>query len=98
MAKSIGTFEEQTRIPIKLTIEKTSSRQKRNTIDQFLQILFHADMTKTKRSTFQQKNCKINPFVVESFLEFNWKRFIKSAVRENFNLKADPQIKKTQAT
>ena len=84
-------------MPLKLTIEKTSCRQKRNTIEQFLQILVRADMTTTKRSTFQQKNSQISLFVVKSLLEPNCKRFSKSALRENFNLKPDPQLEKTKA-
>ena len=50
--KSTGTFKEQTGLPLKLTIKKTSSCRKRNTVEQLLQFLFHADTMTTKKSTF----------------------------------------------
>ena len=46
-------------------------------------------------SHFPTKNPKINPFVAESFLESNCKRFRQSAIRENFNLKPETQLQKT---
>ena len=52
-------------------------------------------MKSTKEAIFQQKTPKINPFVVKSLLEFNCKRFRKSAIRENFNPKPKTQLKKT---
>ena len=54
-------------------------------------------MKSTKEANFQQKNPKINPFVVKSLLESNCKRFRKSAIRENFNLKPETQLKKLWA-
>ena len=51
-------------------------------------------MKSTKEAIFQQKNRKIIPFVVKSLLESNCKRFRKSAIRENFNLKPETQLKK----
>ena len=99
--KGTSIFKEQTRIPLKLNIKKISCRQKRITIEQFLQISVHTDMKSTKEAIFQ-KNPKINPFVVKSLLESNWKRFRQSAIRENFNLKPKTQLKKlipiTEAT
>ena len=77
-------------------------RQKRITIEQFLQILVQTDMKSTEKAIFQQKDPKMNSFVVKSLLESNCKRFRQSAIRENFNLKAETQLKKliprTEAT
>ena len=39
----------------------------------------------------------MNPFVAKSFLESNCKRFRQSAIRENFNLKPETQLKKTHS-
>ena len=80
-------------MPIKLDIEKTWCRQKRNKLEQFLQISVHIDLKSTKKPYFNQ-NSKINPIVLKSILESNCKRFSKSAIRKNFNLKPDPQMKK----
>ena len=54
-------------------------------------------MKSTKEAIFQQKKPKINPFVVKSILESNCKRFRKSAIRKNFNLKPGTQLKKTHS-
>ena len=78
--KSTGIVKEQTRIPLELKIEKNSCRQKRTTIEQYLQISVHTDMKSTKEAIFQQKT---------PLLESNCKRFRQSAIRENFNLKLD---------
>ena len=48
-----------------------------------------------ERSHFPTKKPKINPSVVKSLLESNWKRFPKSALRENDDLKPETQGKKT---
>ena len=61
-----------------------------------MQILVQADMKSTKRGIFQQKNYKNNPVVVKSVLDSNCKRFRDTAIRENFNLKTETQMKKTQ--
>ena len=45
-------------------------------------------------SHFPTKNPKINPFFVKSLLESNCKRFRQSAIRENFILKPETQLKK----
>ena len=45
----------KTRIPLKLLIENTSCRQKRNEIEQLSQILVHIDITTTKRVIYRQK-------------------------------------------
>ena len=62
-----------------------------------LQISVHADMQSTKKSDIPMKNSKINPLVVKSPLESNCKRFRKSAIRENFNLKPETDMKKTHS-
>ena len=94
MAKNTGTFNEQSGKPLKLTIEKTSCRVKRNTTEQVLEISVHAEMTTTKRGLFQQKNSMINTFVVKSLLKCNSKQFCNTAIREIFDLKPKPQMKK----
>ena len=45
-------------------------------------------------SHFPTKNPKINPFSVKSLLESSCKRFRQSAIKENFNLKHETQLKK----
>ena len=55
MAKKTSFFKEQTRRPLKLKIEKTWCRQKRITIEQFLQTSVHTDIKSTKEAIFQQK-------------------------------------------
>ena len=81
--KSDRTSKEQTGKQLQLIIEKTSCRQKRSTIDKFLQILVHADMMTTKRGASQQKISRINPFVIKSVLESNCERFSKSSIPES---------------
>ena len=70
-------------------------------------LAFRADVSPyryevNERSPFPTKNPKINPFAVKSLLESNCKRFRQSAIRENFNLKLETQLKKlipiTEAT
>ena len=56
--KSTSIFKEQTRGLLKLNIEKNSCRQKRITIEQFLQISVHTDMKSTKEAIFQRKTPK----------------------------------------
>ena len=46
---------------------------------------------------FSTENHKINPFVVKSLLESNCKRFRKSVIRVNFNLKPEIQLEKTHS-
>ena len=70
---------------------------KKNNNWAFLQILVHTDMKSTKEAISQQNNPTINPLVVKSLLESNCKRFRKSAKQENFNLKPETQLKKTQS-
>ena len=62
-----------------------------------MQILVHTDIRSTKEALFQQKTPKVNPFVVKSLLEINCKRFRQRAIRENFNLKPETQLKKTHS-
>ena len=45
----------------------------------------------------QTKNSKNNPVVVKTGLKSSCKRLNKSAVRENYSPKPDPQMKKTQS-
>ena len=47
-----------------------------------------------ERSHFRTKNPKISPFVAQSLLESNCKRLRQSAIRGNFNLKPETQMKK----
>ena len=58
-----------------------------------MQISIHTDMKSTKEAIFFTENPKINPFVAKSLLESNCKRFGQNAIRENFNLKHEPQLK-----
>ena len=61
-----------------------------------MQILVHTDMKSTKEAIFQQKT----PKLIHSWsnhMESNCKRFRKSAIRENFNLKPETQLKKTHS-
>ena len=96
MIKKDKYFKEQTRIPLKVNIKKLMSSKKKKTIEQILQVSVPTDMKSTKKAIFQ-KNPKINPFVVKSLLESNCKRFRQSAIRENFNLKLETQLKKTHS-
>ena len=68
-----------------------SSKKKK--IEHFLQISVHTDMKSTKDAIFQQKNPKINPFVVKLLLESKSTRFRKSEIRENFNLEPETPLK-----
>ena len=63
-----------------------SSKDNRTGLQKNLNKSVHVDMKLTKRELFQTKNCKINPFVVEPFLESNCKRSRNSAIREKFNI------------
>ena len=47
-----------------------------------------------ERNFFPTKKPKINPFVVKSLLESNCIRLRQSAIRKNFNLKPETQLKK----
>ena len=85
---------EQTRIPLKTFIEKTSCRQKRNINEQNLQTLVQEDTMTMKRGMFYLKNSKNSPSVVKSLLEQNWKRLSEGAIRENLTIKPNSPIKK----
>ena len=52
---------------------------------------------KSSKETIFQKEPQTNPFVVKWILESNCKRFRKSAIRKNFNLKPETQLKKTHS-
>ena len=50
-----------------------------------------------ERRQLPTTNPKINPIVTKSLLESNSKRFRQIAIRENFNLKPETQLKKTHS-
>ena len=52
---------------------------------------------KSSKETIFQKEPQTNPCVVKSILESKCKRFRKSAIRENLNLKPETQLKKTHS-
>ena len=81
MAKKYMHIQGTDQNTTKTNYRKDFMSSKEITIEQFLQILVPADMTTTKRNTFQQKNSKIEPFVVKLVLEPICKRFSKSARR-----------------
>ena len=56
--KSTSILDEQTRIPLKLNIEKIWYRQKQITIEQFLQISVHTDMKSTTEAISERKTQK----------------------------------------
>ena len=56
--KSTSIFKEQTRIPLKLTIEEIWCNQKGNKFEQFLQISVHKDEKSTKKAIFHWKTSK----------------------------------------
>ena len=91
--KSTGTLKEQTKITLKLTIEKIWCRLKRITNEQFFKILLPADMKSTEPGIYHPKDSKINPFVVKSVLESNWECFSESAIRKIFNFRPARQKK-----
>ena len=95
MAKRTVALKEQSRIPLKLTIEKISYCQKTVTFEQLLKISVHAESKSTERGKFQPQNCSIDCFVVKSLLESICKRFPNA--EKNINMKLDPQMKKTQS-
>ena len=88
MAKKYGTFEEQTLIPLKLSIKKTSHRWKETQMTEFSP--WNLMWTRTTPT----RTLHFNPFVVKSVLESNCKIFRKNGTQQNFNLKPDPQIEK----
>ena len=82
--KSRGTFKEQTRIPVKLTIEKYWCRQKNHTwafLEDFSPCRYEVDETRY----IPTGNSKSNPFVFKSVLESNCERIHNTAIRGNFN-------------
>ena len=50
-----------------------------------------------ERIHFRTNNPKINPLKAKSLLESNCKRFHQSAIRENFNIKPETQLRKTHS-
>ena len=91
--KSIGAFEEQTRKPLKLTIEKIRCCQKNffANLEDFNPNRFEVDKTRHNPT----KDSRKKPVVVKSVLEPSCKRF--SAIRENFNIKAGTTDERTQS-
>ena len=59
--ESSNIIKEQTRIPLKLTIEKNWCRQKRIILEQFMQISVHAYMKSTNQGICQQETLKRTP-------------------------------------
>ena len=53
-------------------------------------------MKSSKEAIFQEEP-QTNPFVVKSILESKCKRFRKNAIRKNFNLKPETQLKRTHS-
>ena len=93
--KSTGKFKEETRKNFKLDSDIFWFCQ-RNTeesaiLGQFSLFKHYANEPRY----ISIKTSKVNIFEVKSVLESNFERFRKSAIRENFNLKRDPQMKKT---
>ena len=96
MAKNKKIFKEPARIPLNLNIEKDDvvKTEKQLSIScrfQSIQILGHW------KKPFPTKKPKVIPFVTKSILESNCKRLRQSAIRENFNLKPETQLKKTHS-
>ena len=81
---------------LKLNIEKTSNRQKKVTVEQFVHLLVPADMMTTKRGIMQKKpqhpSSTINPI-----LETNCKRSTKGALQEKHQHKTSSTDSKTQS-
>ena len=93
--KSTGKFKEETRKSLKLDIDIFWFCQKST---EESAILRHSSPFKHYANEPRYilfKTSKVNNFEVKSVLESNFERFRKSAIRENFNLKRDPQMKKT---
>ena len=78
--KSTSIFKEQTRIPLKLNIEKIWCRQKRITIEHILQISVHTDMKSTKESIFKQKT----PKSIHSWSNHFWNPIANVSVKVQF--------------
>ena len=92
----MGTLLEQNKTPLKLVIKRFVL------VEEKARLSNHATFSPcryevNKKSNIPMRNSKINPLVVKSLLESIFKRFRKSVVRENFNLKRDPQMRKSHS-
>ena len=92
----MGTLLEQTKTPLKQVFKKIWSRRKKNTLEQSRKFQ-SLQIWSQQKSNIPTRNSKINPLVVKTVLESIFKRFRKIAVRENFNLKRDPQMRKSHS-
>ena len=67
-----------------------------------MQCSVNADVKSTKRGIFQQNTLKKNAVVIKSTLDSNCNSSRDTAIRENFNVKPETQMKKlipiTEAT
>ena len=62
-----------------------------------MQCSVSSDVKWTKRGIFQQKTLKKNAVVIKSTLDSNCNRSRDTAIRENFNVKPETQMKKTHS-
>ena len=80
MAKKTSISKEQTRIALKLNIEKIWCPQKRITIKHFLQISLRTDMNSTKEAIFQQKT----PKSIHSWSNHFWNPIANVSVKKQY--------------
>ena len=62
-----------------------------------MQCSVNADVKSTKRGIFQLKTLKKNAVVIKSTLDSNCNSSRDTAIRENFNVKPETQMKKTHS-
>ena len=79
MAEKYKHFKEQTRLPLKLNIEKIWCGQTWTTIEQFLHSSVHTDMKSTKESNSQQKT----PKSIHSWSNLFWNPIGNISVKGN---------------
>ena len=94
--KSTITFKQQTRISLKLVIEKVRCHPMIKESEQFLQVSVHTDEKSTENTRFEQNN-KNQFFCDKNSFGSKCKRFRKSAIRKNFKLKRETQKKNTHS-
>ena len=92
--KSTSTFEQQTGLTLQLVTEKTWCRKMRHRFQHFLKFLVHSDPKSTKKAltlkkTQTQSIC--NQIIFGNQLQ----TFPQKAIRKNFNLKRETQLKNT---
>ena len=96
LAEKNGTLSEQTKTPLKLVNKKICSRRRKSTLEQSCNFQ-SLEIWSQRKKQYSNEKLQINTLVVKSFSESIFKRFRKSAVRENFNLKRDPQMRKSHS-